>query len=186
MHGVLAPRYMKKIPRLPLLIISNQISNRQLPPRRVLTVSLSSSNTSPILKQAVIGISAAAALAGAAFVLVRKSSQQRRDQRNDPPQKESTRNSSNSSASTSAFYSLEQQHQYQQQYTSNTGSPRWMQLGWKRSTDAELAFIEAKRAREAAHELESWDRRWKLRKKTLTELRQMAAYVLLNLKLQLF
>jgi hypothetical protein len=93
---------------------------------------------------------------------------------------EINRSTRKGSSITSTFNALHHQYEHQQHqlYNTRTTASAWMQLGWKRSADTELAFIEAQRAREAAYELELWDRRWKLRKKTVSELRQMAAYVL--------
>jgi hypothetical protein len=176
MHGLLAPSSSKTLVSTPIVIKQFSNSKTQSQPR-ALTVAKSNS---PILKNAVIGIASAAALAGAALVLVRSNSFRSPSSTSQAPPIESSSNNRNNSSKkpiTSIFNSLLQhQLQYQQSNTTNT-KPRWMQLGWKRSTDAELALIEAKRAREAAYELESWDKRWKLRKKTLPELRQMAAYV---------
>jgi hypothetical protein len=185
MRGMLAPSSTESFASTPkiMMIKSIQFSVRQFSKQRPLTVALSSSEKSPIA-QAVIGIASASALAAAAFVLIRNnasasasSPSRRRPSRNEEtPLEDSNRNNNtNHMMSTSVFSTLQQQQQYSD--SSSEKKPRWMQLGWKRSADAELALIEAKRAREAAHELEFWDRRWKLRKKTLPELRNMAAYV---------
>ncbi|KAL4521493.1 hypothetical protein Ndes2437B_g07924 [Nannochloris sp. 'desiccata'] len=172
MHGVLAPSSMQTLASTPLLIKSTHISNRRPPQQRALIVAKSNP---PILKNAVIGIASAAALAGAALFLVRNNPSASPSRRRD---EDYNRSNSKTSTSTSTFNALHHHHyeQHQLQLLDNRiTTPRWMQLGWRRSTETELAFIEAKRAREAAYELESWDRRWKLRKKTLPELRQMAA-----------
>lgn len=178
MHWVLASSCMQTIPSTPLLFKSGHILNRR-PPQR--TAPIVAKSDSPIIKDALIGIGAAAALAGSALALVRNhSSASTTTRRRGDAVPDINRSTSNFSTSTSTLNAL-QDHEYEQQhelYNYRNTNPKRMQLGWKRSTDTELASIEAKRAREAIYELESWDRRWKLRKKTVSELRQMAAYVI--------
>ena len=145
------------------------------PSRRSTIISASSSSSPPngplpILKSAAIGLASAAALAGAAIVLVKQ-----------------TRKFSSPTTSTSSGSGEDDIHHHTHHTATrqNNNSNSKQTENWllrlatqrRRSPDAELAIIEARRAKEAAIQLQSWDERWNLRQKTLTDLRYLAAYV---------
>lgn len=102
-----------------------------------------------LMKNAVIGVASAAALTGAAVLLMR-------DRTKDEPRVADSN--------------------WHPGWRLGLGLRLGLGFGFRPSADAEVAFIEARRAKEAAEELAKWDTRYVLRNKTsLGELRQLAA-----------
>ena len=123
----------------------------------------------PHLKQAVVGFVSVAALSGLAVLVSQRIA--------PPPRRRDQKRAADEEASSS--------------YDADTAGAsegvslgfapdrsQWSLFGWRqrpRDLEREVALIDVRREREAKTALQRWDRRWTLRKKTLPELKNMAA-----------